>query len=37
MRGNFAKKVISVITLDKERGKIGLSIKECDKDFFTPA
>lgn len=27
---------IRVISVDKERGKIGLSIKEADKDFFKP-
>ena len=27
---------VKVINIDKERGKIGLSIKEADKDFFKP-
>lgn len=27
---------VKVISVDKERGKIGLSIKEVDKDFFKP-
>ena len=27
---------VKVISIDKERGKIGLSIKEADKDFFKP-
>jgi len=27
---------VRVISIDKERGKIGLSIKEADKDFFKP-
>jgi len=27
---------VRVVSIDKERGKIGLSIKEADKDFFKP-